>query len=301
MTHDPYAILLPRAIWRRMLQRPTSLRTPRPIGRVRYPRRPHLRLMRPRRLLLESSTTLLLFAGVAACAKRGTESGPLVNGTIPKASAASSPSMNTLTAAEQAAGWRLLFDGRTTNGWRGYKTTTMPNGWHVVDGLLTKDSSVDDILTNDQFGDFELALDWRIGTGGNSGLFYRATEEYEKVYWSAPEYQLLDDANAPDGKNRLTSAAAAYGLYAAPAGVVKPAGQWNSTRVIARGAHVEHWLNGQKVVQYELWSPDWEAKVKASKFNDWPNYGRSKSGFFAIQGDHDGVLALRNIKIRTLP
>jgi hypothetical protein len=257
--------------------------------------------MRTRRLLLESSTTLLLFAGVTACAKRGTESGPLVNGTIPKASAASSPSMNTLTAAEQAAGWRLLFDGRTTNGWRGYKTTTMPNGWHVADGMLAKDSSVDDILTNDQFGDFELVLDWRIGTGGNSGLFYRATEEYEKVYWSAPEYQLLDDANAPDGRNRLTSAAAAYGLYAAPAGIVKPAGQWNSTRVIARGAHVEHWLNDQKVVQYELWSPDWEAKVKASKFNDWPNYGRSKSGFFAIQGDHDGVLALRNIKIRTLP
>jgi hypothetical protein len=257
--------------------------------------------MRPRRLLLESSTTILLFAGVAACAKRGTERGPLVNGAPPSTAAASSPSMNTLTAPEQAAGWRLLFDGRTTNGWRGYKTTTMPNGWRVADGLLTKDSSVDDILTTDQFGDFELALDWRIGTGGNSGLFYRATEEYEKVYWSAPEYQLLDDANAPDGKNRLTSAAAAYALYAAPAGIVKPAGQWNSTRVIARGAHVEHWLNGQKVVQYELWSPDWEAKVKASKFNDWPNYGRSKSGFFAIQGDHDGVLALRNIKIRTLP
>jgi hypothetical protein len=257
--------------------------------------------MRPRRLLLESSTALLLVAGVSASATPGTESGPLANGTAPKASAASSPSMNTLTAAEQAAGWRLLFDGRTTNGWRGYKTTTMPNGWHVVDGLLAKDSSVDDILTNDQFGDFELVLDWRIGTGGNSGLFYRATEEYEKVYWSAPEYQLLDDAHAPDGRKRLTSAAAAYGLYAAPAGIVKPAGQWNSTRVIARGAHVEHWLNGQKVVQYELWSPDWEAKVKASKFKDWPNYGRSRRGFFAIQGDHDGVLALRNIKIRTLP
>src|SRR4051812_26324137 len=257
--------------------------------------------MRPRRLLLESSITLLLFASVAACAKRGTETGPLVNGTIPKASAASSPSMNTLTAAEQAAGWRLLFDGRTTNGWRGYKATTMPNGWHVTDGLLAKDSSVDDILTNDQFGDFELALEWRIGSGGNSGIFYRATEEYEKVYWSAVEYQLLDDANAPDGKNRLTSAAAAYALYAPPAGIVKPAGEWNSTRIIARGAHVEHWLNGQKVVQYELWSADWEAKVKASKFKDWPNYGRSKAGHLAIQGDHNGVLALRNIKIRTLP
>ena len=245
---------------------------------------------------------LLLAASVSAgCAKASSETGTLVNGTTPRASTATPASVNVLTAAEQAAGWRLLFDGRTTNGWRGYKATTMPNGWHVTDGLLAKDSSVDDILTNDQFGDFELALEWRIGSGGNSGIFYRATEEYEKVYWSAVEYQLLDDANAPDGKNRLTSAAAAYALYAPPAGIVKPAGEWNSTRIIARGAHVEHWLNGQKVVQYELWSADWEAKVKASKFKDWPNYGRSKAGHLAIQGDHNGVLALRNIKIRTLP
>ena len=177
----------------------------------------------------------------------------------------------------------------------------MPNGWRAADGLLQKTGRAEDILTADQFGDFELALEWRLDRGGNAGLFYRATEEYDKVYWSAPEYQLLDDANAPDGRNRLTSAAAAYALYAAPAGIVKPAGEWNATRVVARGAHVEHWLNGQKVVQYELWSPDWEAKVKASKFAEWPKYGRAKSGHIAIQGDHSGALALRNIKIRTLP
>jgi hypothetical protein len=177
----------------------------------------------------------------------------------------------------------------------------MPNGWRVENGTLTKDTSVADIMTSDQFGDFELSLDWKIGSGGNAGIFYRGTEEYEHIYWSAPEYQLLDDANAADGKNRLTSAAAAYALYAPPAGIVKPAGEWNTTRILAKGAHVEHWLNGQKVVEYELWSPDWEAKVKASKFKDWPNYGRSKSGYIAIQGDHNGVLSLRNVKIRTLP
>jgi hypothetical protein len=258
--------------------------------------------MRPRRSFLDSSITLLLIVTTGvACAKTGSAGGTLANRAPNTSVSASTASSNSLTAAEQAAGWRLLFDGRTTAGWRGYKTTVMPNGWRVADGTLTKDASVDDILTTDQFGDFELSLDWRIGTGGNAGIFYRATEEYEKVYWSAPEYQLLDDANAPDGKSRLTSAAAAYGLYPSPAGIVKPAGEWNSTRIIAKGAHVEHWLNGQKVVQYELWSPDWEAKVKGSKFVDWPNYGRSKSGFLAIQGDHNGVLALRNIKIRTLP
>jgi hypothetical protein len=227
------------------------------------------------------------------------------NGAVADSSAVAAPAApggdNPLTAAEQGEGWKLLFDGKTTNGWRGYKQPTMPNGWRVENGILTKDASVADIMTSDQFGDFELSLDWKIGSGGNAGIFYRGTEEYEHSYWSAPEYQLLDDANAADGKNRLTSAAAAYGLYAAPAGILKPAGEWNTTRILAKGAHVEHWLNGQKVVQYELWSPDWEAKVNASKFKDWPNYGRSKSGYIAIQGDHNGVLSLRNVKIRTLP
>ena len=100
---------------------------------------------------------------------------------------------------------------------------------------------------------------------------------------------------------RLTSAAAAYGLYAAPAGVVKPAGEWNSTRIVARGAHVEHWLNGQKVVEYDYGSPDWEAKVKAAKFGEWPHYGRATRGYIGIQGDHEGLLSLRNMQIRELP
>ena len=244
--------------------------------------------------------SVLVASASASCATSGTSADTSAAVTAASTSSAAA-GQNTLTAAEQAAGWRLLFDGTTTTGWRGYKSAAMPNGWHVENGLLTKDSSVEDIVTKEQFGDFEFAMDWRIEAGGNAGIFYRATEEYEHIYWSAPEYQLLDDPNAPDGKNRLTSAGAAYGLYAPPAGIVRPAGEWNSTRIIARGAHVEHWLNGQKVVQYELWSPDWEAKVKASKFRDWPNYGRSKSGYLAIQGDHNGMLALRNVKIRTLP
>jgi len=237
---------------------------------------------------------------VTACATNGSGSSSASSaGAAPASSTAAS--VNTLTPAEQSGGWRLLFDGATTNGWHGYKSQSMPNGWRAENGTLTKDGSVGDILTNDQVANFELALDWKIATGGNAGIFYRGTEEYDHIYWSAPEYQLLDDANAPDGKSRLTSAGAAYALYPPPAGIVKPANEWNSTRIVVNGAHVEHWLNGQKVVQYELWSPDWEAKVKASKFKDWPNYGRAKSGYIAIQGDHNGVLALRNIKIRTLP
>jgi hypothetical protein len=245
------------------------------------------------------SNAALLAAGALGIAYAASGLGAQAKPAAPSASA-NAPA-NSLTAAERAAGWRLLFDGATTTGWRGYKSQAMPNGWRAENGTLTKDGSVGDILTADQFANFELTLDWKIAKGGNAGVFYRGTEEYGHIYWSAPEYQLLDDANAPDGKSPLTSAAAAYALYPPPAGIVKPAGEWNSTRIIVNGAHVEHWLNGQKVVQYELWSPDWEAKVKASKFKDWPNYGRAKSGYIAIQGDHNGVLALRNIKLRTLP
>ena len=163
-----------------------------------------------------------------------------------------------------------------------------------------KESTTQDLITKEQFGDFELEFEWRIGRGGNSGVFYRATEEYDRIYWSAPEYQLLDDPNAADGRDRLTAAGSAYGLYPAPAGVVKPADEWNTTRIVARGAHVEHWLNGQKLLEYELWSPDWEAKLKPSKFNAWPNYGRARQGHIGIQGDHRGTLAFRNVRIREL-
>ena len=206
-----------------------------------------------------------------------------------------------LTADQRVAGWQPLFDGRTTSGWRGYKSQTVPSAWHVVNGTLTKSESTDDIITRDQFGDFELAFDWKLSPGGNAGLFYRGTEEYDHIYWSAPEYQLLDDSLHPDGKNRLTAAGAAYALYPSPAGIVKPANEWNSTLIVVQGARVQHWMNGQKLLEYELWSPDWEAKVKASKFVDWPNYGRAKRGYIGIQGDHDGELTLRNIRIRPLP
>jgi hypothetical protein len=197
-----------------------------------------------------------------------------------------------------ASAWRTL----DLASFRGYESDAVPDGWTMVGGgEITKSRGIADIMTKDQFANFELTLEWKMGKGGNSGIFYRATKEYEHIYWSGPEYQLLDDANAPDGKNPLTSAASAYGLYAPPRGVVKPADEWNTTRILVNGAHVEHWLNGQKVVDYELWSPDWKAKVAASKFKDWPNYGMAKRGYIGIQGDHNGTLSIRNIRIRELP
>jgi hypothetical protein len=203
--------------------------------------------------------------------------------------------------AAPSASWRTLFDGKNTDAFRGWISGVLPQGWHVVDGTLAKDGKVEDLLTREQYGNFELELDWKIGKEGNSGVLYRGTREYDHLYWSAPEYQLLDDANAPDGRSRLTSTAAAYGLYAVPAGVVKPFGEWNTTRIVINGTHVEHWLNGQMMVAYELGSSDWKAKVAASKFSKYPNYGLAKRGFIGIQGDHPGALALRQIRIRELP
>lgn len=210
------------------------------------------------------------------------------------------PAVQKTKAPAPSGQWRSLFDGKTTNGWRGFKMTTMPPGWVVEDGTLAKHGSAGDIVTDDEFGNFELQIDWKISDGGNGGIFYRGTEEYPKIYWSAPEYQLLDDIHGADNKTRLTCAGAAYALYPSPPGHLKPVGQWNRARIVVNGAHVEHWLNGTKLLQYELWSPDWEAKVKGSKFAAWPNYGRAHRGHIALQGDHNGALAFRNIRIRDL-
>ncbi len=207
------------------------------------------------------------------------------------------------TAHAQGAkdGWTTLFDGTSMDHWRGYQEKGMPAGWHIDDGTLTKSVSANDIVTRDQYTNFELELEWKLEKGGNAGVFYRGAESEKKIYMTAPEYQLLDDANAPDGKNRLTSAGAAYAIYPPPAGIVHPAGEWNSTRIVVNGAHVEHWLNGKKLLEYTLWSPDWEAKVKASKFAAVKTYGREKKGYIGIQGDHDGSLAIRNVRIKVLP
>jgi len=197
--------------------------------------------------------------------------------------------------------WKTLFDGSSLDAWRAYKGDKAPEGWKIVDGTLYKDTSVSDLVTKDDFGDFELSLEWKISEGGNAGIFYRGTEEYDHIYWSAPEYQLLDNLKGDDNTSPLTMAAADYAVYPASKNAQpKPAGEWNTTRIVVKGPHVEHWLNGQKAVEYELWSPDWEAKVKASKFNDYPNYGRAKKGHIALQGDHEGTLAFRNIRVREL-
>jgi hypothetical protein len=170
-----------------------------------------------------------------------------------------------------------------------------------VDGdMLSKDGDVEDLVSRKVFGDFEIEFEWKLAPGGNAGFFYRGTREYDHIYWSAPEYQLLDDALHPDGRDRLTAAASAYALYAAPAGVVKSGGEWNAARVVVDGARVEHWLNGQKVVTYELWSPDWKRRSQPASLRPIRITDSRRRVLIGIQGDHDGNLALRHMRIRKL-
>ena len=217
-----------------------------------------------------------------------------------------------LNAQTQKAGpWKSLFDGKSLDAWRIFKTDTAPkmcaksgdkDCWEIKDGVLQKDSHANDIASKEQFGDFEFELEWKIGDASNSGVFYRGTDEFNQIYWSAPEYQLLDNVNAADNKKDNHLAGSVYDLFAAPKDAAKPANEWNQTRIVAKGTHVEHWLNGKKVASYDVGSPEWDAAIKASKFNPekYPNFGKAPKGYLGIQGDHPGTLALRNIRIREL-
>lgn len=207
---------------------------------------------------------------------------------------------NTLTEQERSQGWRLLFDGKTTTGWRGYKQRTMPSGWQVVDGALTRTGTTTDIITDEEFTNFELVLEWRVVPGANSGIFFRAVEGEGAIYEYAPEVQVLDDAGHPDGGSELTSAGSNFALHPVRRGVVKPAGEWNAVRLRVDGNHVQHWLNGEIVVDYELGSDDWKQRVAASKFAAWPQYGLAPRGHIGLQ-EHGAEVAFRNIKLRELP
>ena len=213
-------------------------------------------------------------------------------------------------AAQKTGPWQSLFDGKSMDAWRIFKTDRAPkmcdtpgakDCWEIVDGVLQKDGHANDIASKDQFGDFEFELEWKIGDASNSGLFYRGTDEFNQIYWSAAEYQLLDNVNAADNKKDNHLAGSVYDLYAVPKDAAK-ANEWNTTRIVAQGTHVEHWLNGKKVASYDVGSADWDAAIKQSKFNPekYPSFGKAPKGYLGIQGDHPGTLALRNIRIRQL-
>lgn len=204
-----------------------------------------------------------------------------------------------LTAAKKADGWKLLFDGKSLAGWRGYKSETPPTGWRAVDGVLIRDGEGGDLMTTEQYGDFEMRFEWKITENGNSGVIYRIATTEQYPWQTGPEYQVLHNAGHADGKNPITSAGSNYAVKEPVKDLTRPVGQWNEARLIAKGNHVEHWMNGVKVVEYEIGSADWQQRVAASKFAKLANYGRIKTGYIALQ-DHGNVVSYRNLKIRRL-
>jgi hypothetical protein len=205
-------------------------------------------------------------------------------------------------AAAPAAEWTVLFNGKPTDKLRGFKQKEFPSKNWVIDGdsLKTVPGKAVDLVTTEQYEDFELEFEWKVSPGGNSGVMYRVAETGGAPWHTGPEYQLLDDSKHPDGKNPKTTAGSLYALIApGPSKTLKPVGEFNSTRIVARDGRVEHWLNGAKVVDYEWASPDVKALVAKSKFKDMPTFMSQSSGHIDFQ--HHGEEAwFRNIRIRRL-
>jgi len=217
---------------------------------------------------------------------------------------AQAPTDNTLTAAEQKAGWKLLFDGKTIDQWRNYKGTEIGTNWTIVDGAitLTTPRRAVDIISKDEFTDFDFTFDWQLAPAppaGNSGVMFYVIEQGDATYYSGPEYQLLDNATHPDGKNPLTSAGSCYALYAPARDASRPIGEWNTSRILINKGKVEHWLNGEKIVTYDMNSQDWKDKVAGSKFKEWPEFGLARKGHLALQ-QHGAKVAFKNLKIREI-
>lgn len=205
--------------------------------------------------------------------------------------------LNQLTDAEKSAGWKLLFDGKTTDGWRNYKKDKVGPGWQVKDGLLVRaDKGAGDILTNEQFDSFELSLEFNISPGGNSGIMFHVTEEEATPWMTGPEIQVQDNVGGKDPQK----AGWLYQLYKPDTDATKPAGQWNHVRVLITPKKSEVYMNGVKYYEFVKGSSDWNDRVAASKFSKMPKFGKPTKGHLALQ-DHGNLVSYRNIKIRAVP
>jgi len=216
---------------------------------------------------------------------------------------AATEAVNMLSPAERAMGWQLLFDGHGVQGWREFRKADVGPRWSVDGDALTISPSTkvgDDLITKEQYENFELIFEWRISEGGNSGVFFHVNEgDHDYVWRTGPEYQIVDDDRHEDGKTPNHRAGANFALHAPKVTATRPVGTYNQSRLIVDHGHVQHWLNGQLIVDYQLWTPEWEALVAASKFKAMPDYGRSPTGYIGLQ-DHGDRVWFRNIKIKRL-
>jgi hypothetical protein len=193
-------------------------------------------------------------------------------------------------------------DGREH--WLGYgldkEKDNWPPNWEFVDGMLhSKGGGGADLKTREQYGDFDLRFDWKVSPGANSGVMYRVSQETDPAYFTGPEYQIVDNVGHTDGANPKTSAASLYDLYAPSSDATKPAGDWNEGRIVVSHNHVEHYLNGKKVLEFDLGSEDWNKRVADSKFAEWKKFGKNPYGYVDLQ-DHGDKVWYRNVRIKSL-
>lgn len=215
---------------------------------------------------------------------------------------------NTLTRAEKNAGWELLFDGKTLQGWRDYNGTHVTGPWEVQDGTIKAEGHGSDtsgyIVTDKQYKNFILSWEWKISKGGNSGMLYHVVENprFPVPYITGPEYQLIDDVNFPETLEEWQKCGADYAMYLPDKSKlkVKPAGQWNNSKIVFDNGHVEYWMNGVKTIEFEAWSDEWLARKNNGKWRSVSEYGLSTSGVICLQ-DHGYPAWFRNIKIKHLP
>lgn len=224
--------------------------------------------------------------------------------------AAPAESHNVLTDEEKSEGWKLLFDGESISEWRNYNKEGIGSAWKIDDESIAllgeekddwqiKDGG--DIVTQSEYENFELSLEWRVSENGNSGIIYNVieSEDYPYPWLTGPEMQVLDNDGHPDAKIHMHRAGDLYDMIACSEETVKPAMEWNQVRLIKNDGHVEHWLNGVKVVEFELYTPEWDEMVANSKFKDYADFGKGKKGRICLQ-DHGDPVWFRNIKIREL-
>jgi hypothetical protein len=214
---------------------------------------------------------------------------------------------NVLTPEETAAGWQLLFDGRSTSGWHGYNGKPI-DAWKV-EGCALKTSGTEgnygsdkrtDLVTDGSYTNFEITIDWKATKGGNSGLMYGVVEDekYDAAWKTGPEYQFIDDVGFPQKLEDWQKAGANYAMHLPNSQKsLKPVGEWNTTRIVVDGPHVEHWLNGRKILEFERWNPEWNRLRDSGKWKDAPDYGKFATGRIVLQ-DHGSVFWFRNIKLR---
>lgn len=218
--------------------------------------------------------------------------------------------VNTLSDDEKAGGWELLFDGITFNGWKCYNQDSIGPLWTVKEGAIVCDgrgfgegsANGGSLITTKQWGNFELRIDWKISAGGNSGIIYHVIEkpEYKQSYETGPEYQVLDDAGWKGELKEAQKAGSNYDMFAAPVSKkLLPVGEWNTARIVYNNGHVEHWLNEEKIVEFDEGSASFEERYKKSKWVEYPGWNKSKTGAISLQ-DHGAPVYFRNIRIKAL-